>query len=391
MDVRDRRERLPRTAPLGLAAQPDRGRLGRRARGRAAPRRSTRTTSSTGFADALAELTPNQRRAILMREWQGLSYREIAEELSLSEGAVETLIFRARRSLARKLDRSRGASGAVSTSARRSPGARRRSAAARLRSRRRRSSSPPASTADRPVVLLHGSQRPRPCRFARSAALPVQSSSAPRRLHAPPRTRPRGGASTGAAQASPVSGPPLRLRRRPRRRPRLRPSRARSPLPVTQPTAPPAPPVAVPPPPPAAPPVRPSAAEDRGSASGQCRRCHPLPALPASPAAAAGQLPACRFRLCRSCSVAGFELRTAPGPAEEVALAAVLDARAPCRGRPSSRRPGRARRAAASARTAPTATSVKRMFSDGRVVPRRPRARRSSRSRAASRARARAR
>ena len=43
-----------------------------------------------------------------MREWQGLSYREIAAELSLSEGAVETLIFRARRSLARKLDRSRG-------------------------------------------------------------------------------------------------------------------------------------------------------------------------------------------------------------------------------------------------------------------------------------------
>ena len=61
-----------------------------------------------GVADALAELTTNQRRAILMREWQGLSYREIAAELALTEGAVETLIFRARRSLASKLDRSRG-------------------------------------------------------------------------------------------------------------------------------------------------------------------------------------------------------------------------------------------------------------------------------------------
>jgi len=61
-----------------------------------------------GVADALAELTPNQRRAILMREWQGLSYREIAGELALTEGAVETLIFRARRSLASKLHRSRG-------------------------------------------------------------------------------------------------------------------------------------------------------------------------------------------------------------------------------------------------------------------------------------------
>ncbi len=61
-----------------------------------------------GLADALAELTPNQRRAILLREWQGLSYREIAEELETTEAAIETLLFRARRSLARKLDRSRG-------------------------------------------------------------------------------------------------------------------------------------------------------------------------------------------------------------------------------------------------------------------------------------------
>ena len=107
LDVRDRRERLPRAAPLGLAAQPDRvvsddGLVG----DRAAPEHSHEEL--TGVADALAELTPNQRRAILMREWQGLSYREIAAELSLSEGAVETLLFRARRSLARKLDRSRG-------------------------------------------------------------------------------------------------------------------------------------------------------------------------------------------------------------------------------------------------------------------------------------------
>ena len=59
-----------------------------------------------GLADALAELTPNQRRAILLREWQGLSYREIAAELETTQATVETLLFRARRSLARKLDRS---------------------------------------------------------------------------------------------------------------------------------------------------------------------------------------------------------------------------------------------------------------------------------------------
>jgi RNA polymerase sigma-70 factor (ECF subfamily) len=50
-----------------------------------------------------ATCRPSQRRAILLREWQGLSYHEIADELKLSQSAVETLIFRARRTLASKL------------------------------------------------------------------------------------------------------------------------------------------------------------------------------------------------------------------------------------------------------------------------------------------------
>jgi RNA polymerase sigma-70 factor, ECF subfamily len=52
---------------------------------------------------ALAALTDNQRRAVVLRECHGLSYREIAAELELSQSAVETLIFRARRTLARQL------------------------------------------------------------------------------------------------------------------------------------------------------------------------------------------------------------------------------------------------------------------------------------------------
>jgi RNA polymerase sigma factor (sigma-70 family) len=52
---------------------------------------------------ALAKLPPQQRRALLLREWQGLSYREIADELGLTQAAVETLLFRARRSLAKGL------------------------------------------------------------------------------------------------------------------------------------------------------------------------------------------------------------------------------------------------------------------------------------------------
>lgn len=54
--------------------------------------------------DALAGMPPSQRTAILLREWRGLSYREIAEEMGLTQAAVETLIFRARRSLAEGLE-----------------------------------------------------------------------------------------------------------------------------------------------------------------------------------------------------------------------------------------------------------------------------------------------
>jgi RNA polymerase sigma factor (sigma-70 family) len=57
-----------------------------------------------GIEDALASMPEQQRRAILLREWQGLSYREVAEELEISQSAVETLIFRARRSLAQGLE-----------------------------------------------------------------------------------------------------------------------------------------------------------------------------------------------------------------------------------------------------------------------------------------------
>ena len=57
-----------------------------------------------GIEQALATLPEQQRRAILLREWQGLSYREVAAELELSQSAVEALLFRARRSLAEALE-----------------------------------------------------------------------------------------------------------------------------------------------------------------------------------------------------------------------------------------------------------------------------------------------
>ncbi len=63
--------------------------------------------------DGLAHLPERQRRAILLREWQGLSYAEIADELGMSLGAVETLLFRARRNLASRLQHVRSGIGAL--------------------------------------------------------------------------------------------------------------------------------------------------------------------------------------------------------------------------------------------------------------------------------------
>jgi RNA polymerase sigma factor (sigma-70 family) len=57
-----------------------------------------------GLQDVLETMPENQRRAILLREWQGLTYREISAELGVTQAAVETLIFRARRALAQGLE-----------------------------------------------------------------------------------------------------------------------------------------------------------------------------------------------------------------------------------------------------------------------------------------------
>src|SRR5213075_3173837 len=68
------------------------------------PSRGSRADELIGLEEALEGMPENQRRAILLREWQGLSYREIGEELGLSQAAVEMLIFRARRALAGALE-----------------------------------------------------------------------------------------------------------------------------------------------------------------------------------------------------------------------------------------------------------------------------------------------
>ena len=53
---------------------------------------------------ALQRIPQSQREALVMRELEGRSYREIAEILGLTASALETLLFRARRSLSEELE-----------------------------------------------------------------------------------------------------------------------------------------------------------------------------------------------------------------------------------------------------------------------------------------------
>ena len=53
---------------------------------------------------ALQRIPQSQREALVLRELEGRSYDEIAQTLNLTKGALETLLFRARRSLADELE-----------------------------------------------------------------------------------------------------------------------------------------------------------------------------------------------------------------------------------------------------------------------------------------------
>jgi RNA polymerase sigma-70 factor, ECF subfamily len=57
-----------------------------------------------GLEQALARLPEQQRHAVLLRDWRGLSYEEVATQLGVSLANAETLIFRGRRALADHLE-----------------------------------------------------------------------------------------------------------------------------------------------------------------------------------------------------------------------------------------------------------------------------------------------
>jgi RNA polymerase sigma-70 factor (ECF subfamily) len=67
--------------------------------GRSLERRET----AERVRDAVAELPERQRAAVVLKRFQGLSYREIAEVLDTTEAAVESLLQRASATLRQRL------------------------------------------------------------------------------------------------------------------------------------------------------------------------------------------------------------------------------------------------------------------------------------------------
>lgn len=53
---------------------------------------------------AIAQLPENQRAVLVLAKFEGMSYRQIAETLEITEGAVESRLFRAMRNLSRAQD-----------------------------------------------------------------------------------------------------------------------------------------------------------------------------------------------------------------------------------------------------------------------------------------------
>jgi len=140
----------------------------------ASPERAGSGVSLGELTQALGTIPARQRKALLLREFQGYSYEEIAAELDVSVAAVETLLFRARRAVAQQLEQT----GATQSRGSSSPRSRRR-----WPRRPRSRSCPRYATAGRLPHPSRSSRRStRSCRSAaRSGAGRLQRSLAARR------------------------------------------------------------------------------------------------------------------------------------------------------------------------------------------------------------------
>ena len=66
---------------------------------------ATTNRKRIAIQQALGKLKDNQRAALLLCHYQGLSYQEASNAMDISESAMKSLLFRARESLGRELQR----------------------------------------------------------------------------------------------------------------------------------------------------------------------------------------------------------------------------------------------------------------------------------------------
>jgi len=92
------RSRTP-TLPLDTVPEP-----AARDAGSAPAHAAESDAAATALAQALTELSPDQRACWLLRELHGLHYEEIAQITGTSEQTVRGRLFRARRSLTQEMD-----------------------------------------------------------------------------------------------------------------------------------------------------------------------------------------------------------------------------------------------------------------------------------------------
>jgi RNA polymerase sigma-70 factor (ECF subfamily) len=85
---RRRRERRATVVPLDSVAEP-------RARGEGIEASLASRQRREAVREALAELSEEQREALVLARYHGMPYAEIAKTLGISVGAVKTRIFRA--------------------------------------------------------------------------------------------------------------------------------------------------------------------------------------------------------------------------------------------------------------------------------------------------------
>ncbi|HGG60260.1 MAG TPA: sigma-70 family RNA polymerase sigma factor [Gammaproteobacteria bacterium] len=103
------RERIVRILPFSQMGLPEQGEDTDTAEARLAISRDHTASGyeadelAEAFEAALAQLPARQQESYLLRQWQGLSVKEVAEAMNCSEGSVKTHLSRAMQSLRSEL------------------------------------------------------------------------------------------------------------------------------------------------------------------------------------------------------------------------------------------------------------------------------------------------